>query len=473
MKTRAVSSFIIGILLLSLTIYSIPAQEARSAGSLLSPVLVGPSISPWYIDWVHSNPDASVGSYPSIAFSSWNDQPFISYYASTFGNLILAFPKTENVAACPGNNRWSCLLIDGDDSNGNNDVGLYTSLAFWHSGDHHKLGISYYDATNRALKFAEFDSLTKLWTSSTIQYPPSIYYSIGKGTSLKYRSDGRPFIAYYVVNTNIEGPDQLRLAQQAGIGGNCGEGNATGKWLCEVWDNSDNGTIDGAGEFPSLDFGRNDTIYIAYYNNYNGHLKYCQSGTGCSYVDRGAFNIVGLSPAMLAPHEPGAPIQIAYYDQTNGQLKIAEFGGLGTDCPFLPTWSCTIVDEAVGPGLALPGISAAVDHNGYPIIAYKDAADNYSPAVLKIARPAAAIGQEIGNCGDIPPGGMFQYWYCETLDDAGYGQGQVSVADYTSVAVSSSGLAAIAYRENDESNKITALKIAYQKLQLYIPLIIK
>jgi hypothetical protein len=91
--------------------------------------------------------------------------------------------------------------------------------------------------------------------------------------------------------------------------------------------------------------------------------------------------------------------------------------------------------------------------------------------LLKIARPAAALGLDWGNCGDALPGDLFSYWQCTTLDNAGYGQGYVDVAGFTSVAVSASGLATIAYSETDNYHDTDSLKFATQWFQSLLPLV--
>ena len=73
----------------------------------------------------------------------------------------------------------------------------------------------------------------------------------------------------------------------------------------------------------------------------------------------------------------------------------------------------------------------------------------------------------VGNCGDVPPGYLFMYWQCETVDNA---SGYTSEADYASVALASNGLAIIAYTENDDYYTINRLKVAYQVFnRVYLP----
>ena len=73
---------------------------------------------------------------------------------------------------------------------------------------------------------------------------------------------------------------------------------------------------------------------------------------------------------------------------------------------------------------------------------------------------------KIGNCGELPPDYIFQYWQCDTLDNAGE---YTDEANYVSLAVKPNGLAMISYSEDDEYNNIRSLKIVYQYAQSFLP----
>jgi hypothetical protein len=104
-------------------------------------------------------------------------------------------------------------------------------------------------------------------------------------------------------------------------------------------------------------------------------------------------------------------------------------------------------------------LALAVDGANHPIIAYQSGGTEW----LKVARPAAALGLLVGNCG---PENLFFTWQCETIN-----QGVMArQGDYASIAVNPAGLATIAYYGN-----ITilagSLKVAYQRLQAFLPLV--
>jgi hypothetical protein len=459
MKMKTLTSFVVVLLFIFLISSSSMAQEVRFVRTQAAVTdLVDP---PWTTEWVDTTSDEKAGSYPSIAFNPLNGQPYISYYDATGTNLMLAKPYAPGeVSLCPGNPKWTCLLIDGEV----NDVGKFSSLAFYQNGDIFKMGISYYDDNLRALKFAEFTP-PDTWTIQKIEIPGAENLAFGWYTSLKYHGNGMASIAYYVSNST--GDDELKYAENVLGNGNCGSGNAFQLWHCQVVDSGDQ-----VGMYASLDIGWDNDIYIAYYDGGAGNLKFMKSHQYAPDTVAGASADVGISAAMLAPHKPGQTFRIAFYDKTNGRLKLATWAGPGNPCDIDAIWECVTVDE-IGDNMPLTGIAMTVDQNGYPLIAYMNGFDELAPTELYIARPAPAVGLEIGNCGDTPPEQIFQYWYCESLDNAGYGQGYVSVADHLSVGVNSHGLAAIAYREVNYYDQITALKIAYQRPPIFMPLVSK
>jgi hypothetical protein len=458
MKTKTISSFVIVLLFLSFISNSSIAQEVHQVGTQASTVaaLINP---PWTTDWVDSTSDEKAGSYPSIAFNPLNGQPYISYYDSTDKNLMLAKPYAPGeVSLCPEKKKWTCVLVDGEVSN----VGKFSSLAFYHYGDILKMGISYYDDDLRALRFAEFTPPDN-WTIQLIELPGLESLAFGWYTSLKYNKYGMASIAYYVSNST--GDDEIKYAENVLGNGNCGSGNAFKLWGCQIVDSGDR-----VGMYSSLDIGWDGTIYIAYYDGAAGNLKFRMSHQYAPDTVAGASADVGMFAAMLAPHKSGESFRIAFYDKTHGRLMLASWGGPGNPCDIDAIWDCVTIDN-IGANLPQVGISATYDRAGYPLIAYMNAFYEDGPSRLYIARPAPAIGEETGNCGDVPPGDLFQVWLCQSLDSAGYGYGDVSVADYTSVAVNSYGLAAIAYREVNYMEQTTALKIAYQQPPIFLPVV--
>lgn len=179
---------------------------------------------------------------------------------------------------------------------------------------------------------------------------------------------------------------------------------------------------------------------------------------------------VSLCPFM--PQKNTADkLRFAYFDNvsTMGKLKYAVRATSGGNCTST-LFNCFAVDD-IGNPLGHIGLSITVDNQGYPIIAYMDASSDTSATKLKVARPALAYWNTVGNCGGVPPGGSSLYWQCELLDP-GY-RDIVNEAAFADVSVSLDGLASIAYYEYDSSNDVGRLKVAQQRYMIYLPLILK
>ena len=470
MCKRNLVCLIIFTLLLSTSVSPGIAQEIPAA---LTDNTDGVNLAggaPWFIQHVDGTMGNSVGAYPSVAFKPGSDYPYISYYNSSDGELWLASPYPNGGSTCGAGGNWWCRMVDTT-----NDVGKYSSIALWKGSGpfvNWKLGISYYDQTEGDLKYAVYACLgiSCEWNRATVNLHVPPNQSVGLYTSLKFTSDGVPHIAYYI--SNPTGDESLKYASSVSSGGNCGAGASLGLWQCDTVDSGDR-----VGKYASLDFRWDDSPYIAYYDEGQGNLKYayyggignCGSGDTwiCGVIDGTDGSDVGLYASLKAPQFSSDNYRIAYYDKTHGQLKIAYISA-GGNCGN--GWQCDVVDD-MGTSISPMGISMAVDTSGNPIIAYQQIASDLSPAVLNIARPAITLGLGWGNCGDVPPGYLFLYWQCETLDNA---SGYTNEAYYVSVALDPDGLAVIAYNESDEYDNFTSLKVAYQTLiNLYLPAIIK
>jgi hypothetical protein len=444
--------------------------QAQQTGESVSSIsaISQPAKMPWFSEYVHqvSNPD-DVGAYASLAFRPVDDLPYISYYDAYNGDLMLAYYAINGGGNCGTNNNWHCDVLD--DGSGYN-VGTYTSLDFWanEANQSWRIGISYHDETNGALKFTSwvcYPLTCTIQNTVTIATPGLPWLNIGLYTSLKFAPDGTPYIAYYV--SNSIGEDSLQLTHQVDSGGNCGEGSALGKWDCELIDAGN-----GVGQYASLDLTYDGSRYMAYYDAGNGDLKMayytgiadpdCNDDNGwmCPVLD--SVGDVGLYPSLTAQHTSADQLfRIAYYDATNEQLKYTD-----------ETWAPLNVDFMGSSTSLFMGISMDVDKDGAPIIAYQQVLPgDYERPTLNIARPYFVYDAFVfGNCGDTPPGYLFTYWRCNTLDNAGQ---YVWEADFASVKVKPSGLAAVAYTEYDEYYDATSLKYTTQRFQTFLPLLNK
>jgi hypothetical protein len=382
---------------------------------------------------------------------------------------MLAYPSSAG--NCGTDNRWSCQRVDASPDE---DVGKYSSIAIFGNSSLWKLGISYYDQTNGALRFAVWEhigGMPGVWETHIISDPSILATGAGLYSSLQFGSDGTPHIAYYYSSTL--GNDSLKYAYYVKTGGNCGEAPNAAAWQCDTVESGDQ-----VGKFASLDLDASDRPRIAYYDEANGDLKFAYlDGSTWRTVLVDAFSDDSGKFASLQVSATAPAWRIAYYNATAGKLKYAYYVGSGGNCGLSSIslqweWQCDEIDS-MGVDLAQVGIALAIDQSGHAMIAYEDAAQDLEPTKLNIARPAGATGLLTGNCGPIPQGGLFQTWQCSTLDNALYGIGNVNVAAHTAIAVNSTGLAMIAYSETDDYNMRTNLKVAYQELRNFLPLVIK
>ncbi len=412
--------------------------------------------TPWFNIDVDTPDDT--GQHTSVAIDPSTGWIYVSYYDATNQELRMAryggpSPNCDPVSG------WGCLTIDSGP-----DVGKYSSIAVNPATG--GIGIAYYDATNGKLKYAYFKNphllVHQKYTIDKGIFPIS---SAGLYTSLKYDSDGTPFITYYFDNPS--GTDALKLAYYSVANGNCINGDYPDEWRCETIIQGE-----GVGQYSSLVIPADWEFRVAYHDGGNGALWYATSeGEGncgaygtdwvCYPISGGTAN-VGRYTSMYV--DDADHFHIAYYDATNNELKYAVDVGSGGNCGVLGSAQCDTIDSM--PEDYHPvGISIAEDPVGYPIIAYQSAYGS-----LRLARPLAALGLPAGsgNCGPQVP---FFTWFCQTINPqnpwvpARHG-------DYLSLAVSPSGLSTIAYYGFIIPSGGN-LMVAYQHFQIYQPLVIK
>ena len=457
-----------------------------------------PALEPWtkgVIDW---GTGTFLGQHVSIDHYERNGRAYISYYDATHGNLKLAYEVLPGTGNCPGNADWKCDTVDsgfifmGD----SHDVGQYSSIdviddtTTWvlPQGDlnlapilyhYAKIGISYYDDTDNALKFALWScesSNSCSWAITEIDDDTGTFPdSIGQYSSFHFGSDDTPVI-YYRQYNSLSSSGKVRQAYLTGtFSGHCGAG-----WHCETVAQSL--MVTAYGTHISADGNS-----VAYYDGGSDQLMLATpSGTGygsgcgitnywnCVVIDNGGlFGDVGKFVSLHAG-DASHPTQMAYYDAVKGKVKYA-VGTTGTGNCTNNNFNCFAVDT-IGT-TTLPGnigLSLTMDLEGAPIIAYQDFSDEQGPAALKIARPAGVYGNVAGNCGEVPPGpgNLFLFWQCKFLDAGQYSE----MADYAAVSVSPAGLATVAYYEFatlGDYSEVGRLKVAQQHFTVQLPLIMK
>ena len=112
-----------------------------------------------------------VGSHVSVALHPHSGIPYVSYYDATSGDLKMAV-YVGTGGDCGPDDSWDCQTVDSG-----GDVGKYSAIDVHYRDSlillgRTRVGISYYDDTNKALKYALY-SWNLLsgwhWTISTIQ----------------------------------------------------------------------------------------------------------------------------------------------------------------------------------------------------------------------------------------------------------------------------------------------------------------
>jgi hypothetical protein len=422
-----------------------------------------------YIDGLQDN--VNIGSDASIAFDLTRNTPYISYYNHNTHNLVLASPVTTG-GNC-GSGKWWCRNVETT----TDDIGLGSSIAIHDkvSTVAGKLGISYYDATHKRLKFAQWACTltTCKWTIYSF-FSGDANLDPGRYSSLKYDSQGLPHIAYFM-NWNLPGnpTSYVKYCSWVGTSGN----DAGGAFSCVdvVQRNALNN-----GLYPSLALDPNDHPRIAYYDGQFGNLGYAQEGANgsgtcysnnwwCDWID--FTGDVGKFPSMDIVKVSGSTeIHIAYYDATNGKLKHAWMTPNKANCGPLVAgiyvWRCDTVDT-MGVGITWPAISLTLDNKANPYIAYQDYSADTND--LKIARYPGTLGLVVGNCGTVP--GLIGPYQCDVLDTGGHGGAETNDGFFPSIVRNSSGLIYIAYKEYDYFYEMGTLKLAYQNFLSFMPFV--
>jgi len=434
---------------------------------------------PWFLQYVDWHQDAHVGANASIAHHPRTGKAYISYYDAVDTALKMAHEVAPGTGNCGTGNAWYCETVDR-----NEDRGLSSSIAVTYvtGGSiffpYTKIGISYHDSTNKSLRYAQCtlglgDSVCN-WTFNNVDDSGEATKFIGRYSSLAFDEDAVAHIAYnYSWDREID-QSGLRYASYVGVSaGNGADGN---------WNFDDVGFVYGSLDYGancSLDFNILGVPVISFYDAENTALALAfgdpswgptcgNNNWSCITVDNSSN--VGRYSTLHAQKNYNDKNMIAYYDSSHKQVKFAEYVGSGGNCTSA-LYDCYAVDETadVYPTNFDP-IAMDVDTQGYPVIAYMDSATETSPDYLKIARPALTYGLTNGNCGDLHDGDLFQYWNCRTIDPS---QTSINKGAFISVGIAPSGLATIAYTEQNLHDDELYLKVAQQRFTTYLPLIKK
>lgn len=436
-----------------------------------------PATEPWTDDIVDSVASSSVGEYASIAHHPASGRIYISYYDATEQNLRLTYQVERFTGNCGADNSWYCGTVDEA-----GDVGKYSSIDIAYIErvpplpSYTLIGISYFDETNGALKYAQLKTNIKGWTYQVVDDSLDSSVKAGLFTSMKFSPTFEPRIAYHKSIENGEQFGSVNYAAYVGWGdGNCGPEN---NWYCMEVDGQ--ASDPNYGSYASLALKDDGSPRISYFDSLGQNLYFAKymginhgncginNSWSCTLVDDSGINVVGKFSTIEVLDSTRDMVGIAYYNETNGTLRYAEQVSGGGNCTS-SNFNCLNIDT-IGAGLHQLGLSMAIDKQHRPIIAYMDASNEFVASKLKIARPALAYNKEVGTCGDVPAGAIGPVWICSVLDE-GFAD-VIYEAAFVDVDVAESGLASAAYFQWDSYNLEGQLKVAKQHFQVGVPLII-
>jgi hypothetical protein len=356
-----------------------------------------------------------MGTYSAIAL--FDGRPVISAYNSTYGDLVVGYQQSNLTV------KWE--FVDGVPTNANptgatdgprngisdpgDDVGLHTAIATQGQTIH----ISYFDATNGALKYARKDGAK--WHIHTVDNNGK---KVGRFTSLTL-VNGQPVIAYFVADDG-KGQSALRiaLAQSAAPSSasdwtintadsapvlNClGKCDSSKKQVCvddnnqaacqvptkdcspdcasgqvcfnkicmtQLGDDAHPPLPPGVGLFPSIAAQTGVGIAVVYYDSNLGDLRIARSEGG-KFVSSTLKKTgdVGRQPSLAI--STTNELHISYVNQDTGDLYYLKLDGQ------LNILSELVVDDSIsqqGEDHLLADTSIALDSSGKPRIVYQDA----------------------------------------------------------------------------------------------------
>ncbi len=326
-------------------------------------------------------PPGLIGAYSSAAVApngtvwvagyleaNWDIEWNLSWGDLVVGRLSgseVAWKAVDGVPAGPAVDPeiYDPLGFRGGQTEPGDDVGLWTSIAIDDGG---KPGVAYYDATNRALRYAHVDSG---WSTTVVQQPD--LGDIGRYAKLLYVG-GRPTIAYLFIEPGDGGA--IRSGVRLATGSTASAADA--QWTFEDVAVDENSPC-------RVHLCPDDTFCAAVEGlcaaESSDCADDCASGEECLDLPGGAQCAAVFTSAkndtypdalglyVSAALRPDGAIGLAFYDRVHGNVVVASPGGEG--------WTTVIADgEQAGEDTGDKGIgtSLAIDAQGNYHLAYVD-----------------------------------------------------------------------------------------------------
>ena len=306
---------------------------------------------------------------------------------------------------------------------------LYPSIATDSTGD---AAIAYYNEYDcngypcGDLKLAS--NVGGTWSSKTVDSTGNT----GLHPDLFIDDNGYYYISYYDASDGATATGNLMFAS-----------NCSGDWETTRVDMS-TGAHHINGEYSSIGVDDSGNIHIAYYDGTDHTLRYARS-LGCSSSSN-AWTIetvdapTGIDVGEYVSMEVGGrlnTVHIAYYDDTNGNLKYAQ-GHYGS-------WAVTTLDSTIDSNGALS--SLALDSEGGVHISYMGLSSDYDQVLFYITN--SGVRKDTVTSRNIAAG-----WRRTLVDDSS----SHNTGLYTSIDLNSSNVPYISYQDVHNNDLVVATK---------------
>ncbi len=309
----------------------------------------------------------NTGAYPRLI--RFGNLILIAYYDLSNGVLRLA-KSMDGGATWPATNLKTVDAAPG--------VGQYPAMAIINSGN--TIYLSYYDASNYAIKFAKSTDGGATWPAASIKTVVDMASSGAQGTGIVLGGGGL-CIAYTDAADN-----SLKLIKST-------DGGAT-------WPAASIKTIDATGSDPNL-FANSGNVYVSYYGG-SSSLKFAVSTDSGATWPAASIKILSSLGTEHSLFFESPYFYAAYQDRTNWRLRFKRSGDSGSTWPAADD---KLVAATTMFGSTYPAV-AGYGNNLY--IAYYD----YGNMDLKLAKstdrgatwPAAQI-RTVDSGGDVGGGG--------------------------------------------------------------------